>query len=209
MVLEIAKFLISSEQILKFTIHTLRGEIFMDNLLFGKKQVVIVLVFLILISLSLQVVAVENYGAEGTVDKEEFTLEEMLTFALEDEFLARAEYEMIINEFGNQRPFSNIIKAEEFHIELLKPLFEDNGFKFPEDRSSEHLIMPQNITEALETGVRAEIANIDMYEKFLEQDLSDEVRSVFEELKRGSENHLRAFKNGLSRNDGIGKGYLN
>ncbi len=37
-----------------------------------------------------------------------------------------------------------------------------------------------------------------MYESFLEDDLPDEVRDVSEHLKAGSENHQRAFENGVS-----------
>jgi hypothetical protein len=33
-----------------------------------------------------------------------------------------------------------------------------------------------------------------MYESFLEQDLPEDVRSVFEKLKAGSESHLLAFQ---------------
>jgi hypothetical protein len=150
-----------------------------------------------------------DYGADGAADMENFTLEAMLKYALEDEYLARAEYELIINEYGNQRPFSNIIEAEEYHISLLKPLFEKYGIELAEDKSDEYVILPESIEAALKTGVDAEIANIDMYERFLEEDIPEDVRIVFEELKRASENHLRAFKNGLERNNGRGKGYNN
>ena len=37
----------------------------------------------------------------------------MLTYAIQDEYLAHAEYDYILKNFGDQRPASNIIKAEE------------------------------------------------------------------------------------------------
>ena len=115
--------------------------------------------------------------------------------------------ELIMNEYGEQRPFSNIIRAEEYHIQLLIPLFEKYEIARPEDTSSEHVVLPTDIEAALQTGVEAEVANIEMYENFFTKDLPDDVAEIFAELKRGSENHLRAFKNGLERNGGYGQGY--
>ena len=143
----------------------------------------------------------------GIGKDEDYTLEEMLIYAIQDEYLARAEYELIMNEFGEQRPFSNIIRSEEYHIELLKPLFEKYNVSIPEDNSREYVVLPEDIKAALKTGVKAEVENIAMYEKFLEENIPDDIANVFEELKRGSENHLRAFENGLERNGGFGQGY--
>lgn len=142
-----------------------------------------------------------DYGAKGAETKDDYTLEEMLTYAIEDEHLARAEYEVIMEEFGIQKPFSNIIKAEERHIDMLLPLFDEYNITIPEDTSAGHVIVPESVTSALETGVQAEIDNINMYESFLEQDLEVDVREIFEYLKDASENHLKAFERGVSRND--------
>jgi len=153
------------------------------------------------------ILAEDNYGAIGAKQANDYTLEEMLIYAIQDEQLAKAEYELIMKEYGVQRPFSNIIKAEEHHIELLRPLFEKYNFIFPQDNSSEYVVFPQDIKSALQTGIDAEIDNIEMYEIFLTKDIPDDVALVFEELKRGSENHLRAFQNSLNRNLGFGQGY--
>lgn len=154
--------------------------------------------------------AVTGYGAQGATDQDDsYTLKDMLIYAIQDEYLARTEYEMIINQFGSQKPFSNIIKAEEYHISLLIPLFEKYNINLPEDSSKEHVIIPDDISSALKIGVEAEVANIKMYDLFLKQDLPEDIKEVFEVLKRGSENHLQAFKNGLNRNMGRGQGYKN
>lgn len=166
-------------------------------------------VLLLIITVLIPSAFAEDYGAEGAADMEVFSLEEMLNYALEDEYLARGEYELIINEYGSQRPFSNIIKAEEYHISLLKPLFEKYGFELTEDKSEEYIVLPESIEASFQTGIDAEIANIEMYERFLEKDIPEDIRTVFEVLKRGSENHLKAFKNGLARNNGRGQGYKN
>ncbi len=36
----------------------------------------------------------------------------MLIYVIQDEYTARSEYELILNKFDINRPFSNIIKAE-------------------------------------------------------------------------------------------------
>jgi len=146
-----------------------------------------------------QTVADLGYGAIGAFSNESMTIEQMLNYALQDEYLARAEYDYIINEMDATTPFTNIIKAEEMHISLLIPLFETYGYTTPTDTSSSHLIIPTSLTQAYETGVQAEIDNIAMYEKFLQLDLPDDVREVFTELRDGSVSHLAAFQRKLTR----------
>ena len=164
----------------------------------GKKIVHIILLFGIL-AISSYSYAAELYGAKGVQQSADLTLESMLVYAIQDEYLARAEYEHIIEKYGAIRPFSNIIKAEENHINMLKPLFAGYGFQIPEDTAKEHVLPPMDLKHAFETGVQAEIDNIAMYEEFLIKPIPDDVKSVFQRLKNASENHLRAFQKGLSR----------
>jgi hypothetical protein len=124
----------------------------------------------------------------------EYSLEEMLTYAIQDEYLAQAEYELIISEFGEIRPFTNIVEAEQTHIDLLVPLFETYNIELPENNAAELTVLPESISSALATGIEAEEMNIAMYQQFLSQDnLPDDVRTAFEYLMNSSENHLRAF----------------
>jgi hypothetical protein len=138
------------------------------------------------------------YGAAGAaaVADSELTLGAMLTFALQDEYLARGEYQKIMATFGERRPFSNIVKAEEQHIAWLVPLFEKYGVKLPPDRGQELAQVPETFSAALLAGVDAEIANIDMYQRFLSRELPSDVRAVFDHLLTGSRNHLAAFQGG-------------
>jgi hypothetical protein len=164
-----------------------------------KRNILLVVVICIVMALGAHVYAEELFGAKGAQQSSDPTLEQMLTYAIQDEYLARAEYRFIINEYGSVRPFSNIIQAEEQHINMLVPLFTTYGFAVPEDNAEEHIVVPKDLKEALETGVQAEIDNIGMYETFLNKSLPDDVRDVFERLKNASGNHLQAFKNALSR----------
>lgn len=140
-----------------------------------------------------------DFGAKGAEGKTGLSIEQMLTYAIQDEYLARAEYEAIMKEYGNIRPFTNIISAEERHIEWVGELFDAYDYSPPKDTAADHVVLPQDLKSSLETGVQAEIDNIAMYASFLEKDLPDDVRDLFERLKRASENHLRAFRNNLNR----------
>lgn len=140
-----------------------------------------------------------GYGALGALAAEGLSLEQMLTYAIQDEYLARSEYAGIMDEYGSMRPFSNIVLSEENHIEWLTELFGEYEDPLPIDDSENHVVIPGDLKTAFQIGVKAEIDNIAMYEKFLTQELPEDVRDVFDRLKRASENHLRAFQNNLKR----------
>ena len=156
------------------------------------------------------------FGAAALSEGKTYTVEEMLTYAIQDEYLARAEYKVIMDAYGEQRPFINIMKAEGVHVQRLLPLFTAYGVTVPEDTALEHTVKPDSVQAAYEAGVTAEVNNIAMYEAFLKQeDLPDDVRAVFEALTRASGNHLRAFeqnakKQGMgNQNRAAGKGQQN
>jgi len=142
-----------------------------------------------------------DFGALGAQGKSDLSLEQMLRYAIQDEYLARAEYEAIMQRHGRIRPFSNIIRSEEQHIAWLEQAFAEHGLKPPADTSADHVVVPASLKEAFQTGVQAEVDNIAMYESFLGQAtaLPAEVRSLFERLKAASQNHLQAFRQNLSR----------
>jgi hypothetical protein len=143
--------------------------------------------------------AVADYGAAGAAADKDLTVEKMLVYAIQDEYLARGEYEYVLNKFGDQRPFNNIVMAEEQHIADLKILFTNYKLAVPADASKDHIIPPAGVDEALKIGVQAEIDNIAMYKSFLNRDLPDDVKSTFNLLRSGSESHLEAFQNNLNR----------
>lgn len=139
-----------------------------------------------------------NYGAAAVAELSdtELNVSNMLTYAIEDEYMARGEYKAVMEKFGKYPPFSNIIKAEERHIELLLPLFKKYNVPVPPDRGRELAKVPATFNEALQVGVKAEIENIAIYKRFLRQDLPADVKDVFQRLLAGSENHLAAFQKG-------------
>ncbi len=148
------------------------------------------------------VVSEESVGSTAAMEGEEFTLEEMLAYALQDELMAEAEYAAIIETFGVNNPFTNIMKAEITHQQAVIGLYEARGMEVPEFNPSGHVVLPDTLEEIYAIGVQAEINNIAMYDKFLEQDLDDDVRAVFTALRDGSVNHQAAFERA-----GSGTGY--
>lgn len=147
--------------------------------------------------------AAQDFGAAGALARDTMSVEEMLVYALQDEYLARAEYELILQEWGIRRPFANIIRSEERHIAALLPLFDRYGVEVPEDTAAEHVIMPASRRESFEIGIGAEKENIAMYAAFFEaNELPRDVQNVFSALLRGSQNHLQAFQQGLAAETG-------
>lgn len=141
--------------------------------------------------------AVALSGAKAALADRDLTLADMLTYALQDERIARTEYQVILDTFGSSRPFSNIIKAEESHIRYLLDLFADHKLAVPADDTAKPAA-PKDWASAIEAGRQAEIDNIAMYDRFLALNLPADVRRVFEQLKAASQNHLRAFTNNRS-----------
>ena len=135
-----------------------------------------------------------GYGAKGALNTPQPTVQEMLNFAIQDEYLARNQYTTIVDTFGKVRPFSNIVISEERHIAYLQPLFTDRGWDVPSDKSQTLVIKPKTFADALNVGVQAETENIAMYEYFLQQpELPGDLKTTFELLLAASKKHLQAF----------------
>jgi hypothetical protein len=140
-----------------------------------------------------------EFGAAGAEGKTGLSIDQMLTYAIQDEYLARAEYKLIIEEYGNIRPFTNIMAAEQKHIEWVTEILDRYEFTVPKDTAHRYVALPEDLQSSFQAGIQAEVDNIDMYASFLKEDLPGDVRDLFERLMRASENHLQAFRNNLSR----------
>jgi hypothetical protein len=141
-----------------------------------------------------------TYGYSAAIIDTNYTLEEMLDYAIQDEFVAQAEYNAIIGKLGSVRPFSNIVRAESTHINLLLPLFKTYGYTVPTNEAASFVTVPTSLTESYAIGIAAEKNNIAMYQAFIKEDLPADVQIVFERLLAASENHLKAFQNASTGN---------
>jgi len=133
-----------------------------------------------------------------------FSINDMLRWAAEDEYLAHGEYVAIMKKFGTMRPYDNIMAAEEQHLAWLKTEYKARGLAFPADGSAPYIVVPATLKDAAQAGVDAEISNIAMYKSFLARPEmakaeNASVKTLFEQLMRASENHLKAFRTQLSK----------
>jgi rubrerythrin len=144
------------------------------------------------------------YGSRAAAADSDRSLEEMLRYAIQDEYVARAEYRAIMAKFGEARPFANIVGSEESHIAWLKDAYGAEGLAVPADGAAPHVAVPATMKDALKAGVDAEVANIAMYDSFISSKLmakaeNADLKSLFIRLRDASKNHLAAFENGLSK----------
>jgi hypothetical protein len=142
------------------------------------------------------------YGNKAAALDTELSIEDMLRYALEDEYMAHAEYTAVLAEFGTVKPFDSILNAEETHIAAVKRACTTHHITVPPDEGAAYAVVPADLTEALKTGVQAELDNIAMYERFLSDDKlagadTADISRLFRSLKRASENHLQAFRKQL------------
>lgn len=130
----------------------------------------------------------------------------------EEEFLARDVY-LALYEKWDLQIFSNISKSEQKHADKIIELTNAYGlsnfsnheagvFEDSELQSLYNNLIEKGLTsegEALKVG--ATIEDLDIYdlELFLENIQNKDIRKVFENLNRGSRNHMRAFISQLEK----------
>lgn len=121
--------------------------------------------------------------------------QQALKEALADEYQARAFYQAVLDKFGQVRPFSNIVRAENTHASLVEELLVKYGIPIPEDTYQGKMEAPETLLAACEAGIESEIANRNLYDHWLSKVEEADVRAVFMKLRNASQNnHLPAFQ---------------
>jgi len=119
-----------------------------------------------------------------------------LRLALNDEYHAWAVYHQVVADFGEVRPFANIIPSEASHISILEALFRTYGVPLP----AENPWLSQaprfaSVNEACTVGVDAEIVNVNLYTRLFTSTSRTDILQVYELLQAAShDNHLPAFQ---------------
>ena len=122
--------------------------------------------------------------------------------ALDDEFKAIATYDGVLADFGDVRPFTNIVQAERRHVRALAATFDRYGLPLPADTWPDRAPRYESIRAACAAGVEAEIENGAMYDRLIAVTTHADIIEVFENLQRASqENHLAAFRRCTARYD--------
>ena len=115
--------------------------------------------------------------------------------AINDEYRARAFYNAVLQKFGSVRPFSNIVQAENNHVNLWNALFAKYGMTVPTDSFAGKMSVPDTFKGACQAGVENEIANVQMYDRVLGFVTQPDLQAAFRQLRQVSqERHLTAFQ---------------
>lgn len=118
-----------------------------------------------------------------------------LSAALDDEHQARATYAQVIADFGDVRPFSNIVDAEDRHAHALISIFERYGIPVPPDTWPGRAPRYASLHAACEAGAEGEVANAALYDEVLAGTDRADIIEVCRNLQEASqERHLPAFR---------------
>jgi hypothetical protein len=143
------------------------------------------------------------------LSSEELT-EKQLLYLIEEEKLAHDVYTVMFEKYG-AKVFGNILESESTHQERVLALLDARSIADP--RSSEIGVFTnsdlqdfydglfargmQNETEAYRVGVTIEETDIADLTTQLATTNEQDVKDTLEDLRRGSENHLRTFNRQL------------
>jgi hypothetical protein len=139
-----------------------------------------------------------------------------LLFMREEEKLARDVY-LTLHDLWNLRIFQNIAKSESTHMEAILTLLDRYGLEDPAYNQAvgeftnpdlqalyDQLVAQgsKSLSDALKVGAAIEEIDIlDLETQIAESDQADIVR-VYEQLLKGSRNHLRSFTRTLLQTTG-------
>lgn len=136
-----------------------------------------------------------------------------LQYMREEEKLAHDVYVTLYEQWG-LRVFSNIANAESQHMSMVLEILDARGLADPAaDNAVGEFTNPElqalyqdlvtrgseSVADALTVGATIEDLDIADLQERLQVVTDEDVRFVFENLVRGSENHMRAFVRNLSR----------
>lgn len=156
---------------------------------------------------------ISSFPAEDVSSEES----EGLIYMREEEKLARDVYLTLFDQWG-LRVFSNISRAEQMHTNAILYLLQKYNIDDPVVVDSIGVFQNQDLQnlyntlltqgknsaiEALKVGALIEEVDIRDIQKELDEHVDNQdIRYVYENLMRGSRNHLRAFVRNLS-NSGV------
>jgi hypothetical protein len=121
--------------------------------------------------------------------------QQALADALDDEYKSHETYTQVIRDFGEVRPFINIVEAEARHITALLGLFEHYNVTAPANKWLGQTPRYTNLHEACVAGVQGEIENVALYDRLFLSTQRTDILNVFQSLRSASQDrHLPAFQ---------------
>lgn len=129
-----------------------------------------------------------------------------LSETLDDEYKARETYAQVIRDFGEVRPFINIVEAEARHASALLTLFEKYGVSPPANRWAGKAPRFSSVHEACVASIQGEIDNVAIYDRALKSTQRPDILAVYQALRSASQDrHLPAFQRCAQRGPGRGR----
>ena len=143
-----------------------------------------------------------------------------LIFSREEERLARDLYQAFSDQYDGARPFSKIVASEQRHFDAVGRLLTQYGIDDPaagatagsfSDATLQGLYDQwyaqgmQSLQDAYQVGVDLETRDIADLEHELATTETTAVRTVLENPKGGSENHLAAYERAATGQQGGGQ----
>ncbi len=134
----------------------------------------------------------------------------------EEEKLAHDVYVTLYEKWG-QNIFNNISKSEQTHTDTVKYILDKYKIEDPvKDTTVGVFTAPQmqglydslveqgnkSLTDALVVGATIEDLDINDLNKLLAQTNNEDIKIAYQNLNKGSHNHMRAFIRNLERNGG-------
>jgi hypothetical protein len=118
-----------------------------------------------------------------------------LNKAILEEYGALNLYKSVIAKFGNVAPFSQIVKAEQQHINALVNQATKYGVSVPANPGLANAPSFSTLSDACKAGAAAEIADAALYDQIKPAVAHTDILKVFDNLQSASLNsHLPAFQ---------------
>jgi hypothetical protein len=140
-----------------------------------------------------------NWGAESARTDNSLTLESMIKYAIQDEYLQRARYEYVEKNYKEQSFLIPITRDENIHVYRMLVLLSKYKIAIPSDKSNEFFFkFPKTLEASFALLIKSESDSLAMYEKFLEQtEVPEEVKLEFTKQRDDSKVHLGILKEAM------------
>lgn len=153
-----------------------------------------IVIFSILVACVLIVCGLRS-KAQTSVSADQ-SVREALISAIEDERQAQAYYAAVVARFGQVRPYTQLVKAEGRHEEILVRYCEQNGIEVPANQwATPTMPLPATLEEVRQQSLAREVKNVEMYDEFLKTIKTPALVTIFENLRSASlDHHIPALK---------------